>query len=84
MRTEHLTSRQMEVLALMADGLSNAEIAQRLFLSRARVKVVLWEVYAELGLTGRHGQGSIRVRATNRARELGLIPCTCRRTDGVL
>jgi DNA-binding NarL/FixJ family response regulator len=78
MRMEHLTSRQMEVLALMADGLTNAEIADRLFLSRARVKVVLRDVYAELGLLGPHGQGAIRVRAANRARELGLVPCRCK------
>lgn len=47
---ERLTSRQREVLALMAEGRSNAGIAERLFLSRKAVVKHVSHVYAALGL----------------------------------
>jgi predicted ATPase/DNA-binding CsgD family transcriptional regulator/DNA-binding XRE family transcriptional regulator len=49
----NLTSRQAEVLRLLADGLSNKEIAQRLYLSRGTVERHLASIYHKLGLGGR-------------------------------
>jgi ATP/maltotriose-dependent transcriptional regulator MalT len=49
----NLTSRQAEVLQLLADGLSNKEIAERLFLSRGTVERHLTTIYRKLGLGGR-------------------------------
>jgi DNA-binding NarL/FixJ family response regulator len=48
-----LTSRQREVLALVAEDLSNAEIAQRLFLSESTVKQHLRAAYKVLGVKNR-------------------------------
>jgi DNA-binding NarL/FixJ family response regulator len=48
-----LTSRQREVLALVAEDLSNAEIAQRLFLTESSVKQHLRAAYKVLGVTKR-------------------------------
>jgi DNA-binding NarL/FixJ family response regulator len=50
---ERLTPRQLEVLALMADGLSNAGIAQRLCLSEKAVIKHVINIYNELGLERR-------------------------------
>jgi DNA-binding NarL/FixJ family response regulator len=47
---ERLTPRQREVLALMAEGRSNAGIADRLFLSEKAVIKHVSHVYDELGL----------------------------------
>ena len=48
-----LTSRQREVLALVAEDLSNVEIAQRLFLTESTVKQHLRAAYKVLGVTKR-------------------------------
>jgi DNA-binding NarL/FixJ family response regulator len=46
---DRLTSRQRDVLALMAEGRSNAAIAERLFLSEKAVIKHISHVYRELG-----------------------------------
>jgi DNA-binding CsgD family transcriptional regulator len=48
-----LTPREREVLALVADGSSNAEVAARLWLSVGTVRVHLNHIYAKLGVTNR-------------------------------
>ncbi len=48
-----LSRREIEVLALVADGLSNQQISQRLFLSQATVKSHLAHVYAKLDVDSR-------------------------------
>jgi DNA-binding NarL/FixJ family response regulator len=47
---ERLTDRQRQVLALMAEGRSNAGIAERLFLSERAVVKHVSHVYDELGI----------------------------------
>jgi DNA-binding NarL/FixJ family response regulator len=49
----NLTARQAEVLRLLADGLSNKEIAARLYLSPGTVERHLATIYRKLGLGGR-------------------------------
>src|SRR3712207_2818349 len=63
---EPLSGRELEVLALMAAGESNGEIASRLFISTTTVKTHVNNLYRKLGT-------SSRTRAVARARELGLI-----------
>ncbi|HEY8584334.1 MAG TPA: helix-turn-helix transcriptional regulator, partial [Capillimicrobium sp.] len=46
----HLTERQREVLGLMAEGRSNAAIAERLVISEKAVVRHASHIYAELGL----------------------------------
>lgn len=49
-----LSSRQWEVLKLAADGLSNAQIGERLYLSESTVKQHLRSVYKLLGVKNRN------------------------------
>ncbi|MBE3599741.1 MAG: response regulator transcription factor [Limnochordaceae bacterium] len=58
-----LTEREWEVLQLIADGLSNREIARRLFLTEGTVKNYISAIYAKIGTND-------RVRAAILAREL--------------
>ena len=48
-----LTTREAEVLALLASGLSNSEIAQRLFVSHATVKTHINRIFAKTGARNR-------------------------------
>jgi DNA-binding NarL/FixJ family response regulator len=44
-----LTQREAEILALIADGLTNTEIAGRLFLSNHTVKTHISRIFAKTG-----------------------------------
>ena len=48
-----LTAREAEVLTLLAEGLSNAEIGQRLYLSHATVKTHINRIFAKTGARDR-------------------------------
>lgn len=48
-----LTTREAEVLALIAEGLSNAEICERLFVSQATVKSHINRIFAKIGARDR-------------------------------
>ena len=60
---EALTSREVEVLGLVARGSSNAEIAGALFISEATVKTHLVHVYDKLGVDSRTAAVRVAVRA---------------------
>jgi DNA-binding NarL/FixJ family response regulator len=48
-----LTSREVEVLELVAEGLTNVQVAQRLFLSPRTVDTHLTSIYHKLGVGSR-------------------------------
>ncbi|WP_312018605.1 response regulator transcription factor [Streptomyces sp. I05A-00742] len=50
---ERLTARETEILTLIAEGLSNTEISDRLFLSRATVKTHINRIFAKTGARDR-------------------------------
>lgn len=63
---EPLSERELEVLQLVAEGLSNREIAERLFVALSTVKGHNRVIYGKLNV-------SRRTEAVARARELGLL-----------
>jgi DNA-binding CsgD family transcriptional regulator len=62
-----LTARQLEVLRLLDDGLTNAELAERLYLSVKTVDHHVSAILAKLGVTKRRD-------AVRRARAVGILP----------
>jgi LuxR family maltose regulon positive regulatory protein len=64
---EQLTSRELEVLGMLAAGKSNQAIASQLFVTLDTVKKHVSHLLGKLGAEN-------RTEAVTRARELGLIP----------
>ncbi len=62
-----ITPRELEILEAMAAGLSNREIAERLFVSENTVKTHAGRLFDKL-------QARRRTQAVQRAKEAGLIP----------
>src|SRR5438105_12340571 len=50
---DQLTKRELEILRLIADGLSNQDIGQRLFISVGTVKWYLKQIYGKLHVSSR-------------------------------
>lgn len=61
-----LTDRELEILRLVAQGLSNTEISQRLYLAVRTIKGHNLRIFNKL-------QVQNRTEAVARARELGLL-----------
>jgi len=57
-----LTPTEREVVALVADGLSNPDVADRLFMSRSTVKTHLNHVFVKLGVATRSELAAAYVR----------------------
>jgi DNA-binding CsgD family transcriptional regulator/tetratricopeptide (TPR) repeat protein len=62
----HLTNRQLEVLSLISEGLSNGEIADRLYLSKKTVEHHVSAIYPKLGVTDRAGAMVVAERILTR------------------
>ena len=62
-----ITARELEIIEAMAAGLSNREIAERLFVSENTVKTHAARVFDKLAARR-------RTQAVQRAKEAGLIP----------
>ena len=60
-----LTPREIEIVRMVASGLGNREVGEKLFISEGTVKTHLHSVYEKLGLKG-------RVQLANYAQENGL------------
>jgi DNA-binding NarL/FixJ family response regulator len=65
-RLRSMTTRELDVLALLGEGLSNADIAARLFLSTGTVKDHISAILAKLGTSN-------RVQAAVFAHQAGLL-----------
>jgi two-component system, NarL family, response regulator LiaR len=66
-QTVGITARELEILALIARGLSNREIAMQLFVSENTVKTHCARAFDKLG-------AARRTQAVQRGKELGLLP----------
>lgn len=62
-----ITKRELEILELIAHGMSNREIAEKLFVSENTVKTHLSRLFDKLG-------AKRRTQAVQIAKETGLIP----------
>jgi two-component system, NarL family, response regulator LiaR len=66
-QTLGITARELEILTLVARGLSNREIATQLFVSENTVKTHCARVFDKLG-------AARRTQAVQRGKEMGLLP----------
>ncbi|MDR3772566.1 MAG: response regulator transcription factor [Terracidiphilus sp.] len=66
-QTLGITARELEILTLVARGLSNREIATQLFVSENTVKTHCARAFDKLG-------AARRTQAVQRGKELGLLP----------
>jgi DNA-binding CsgD family transcriptional regulator len=66
-QTLGITARELEILSLVARGLSNREIATQLFVSENTVKTHCSRAFDKLG-------AARRTQAVQRGKELGLLP----------
>ncbi|MGD0730146.1 MAG: LuxR C-terminal-related transcriptional regulator [Terracidiphilus sp.] len=66
-QTLGITARELEILGLVARGLSNREIATQLFVSENTVKTHCARAFDKLG-------AARRTQAVQRGKELGLLP----------
>jgi DNA-binding CsgD family transcriptional regulator len=66
-QTLGITPRELEILTLVAQGLSNREIATQLFVSENTVKTHCARAFDKLG-------AARRTQAVQRGKELGLLP----------
>ncbi|HUB30323.1 MAG TPA: response regulator transcription factor [Terracidiphilus sp.] len=66
-QTLGITARELEILGLVARGLSNREIASELFVSENTVKTHCARAFDKLG-------AARRTQAVQRGKELGLLP----------
>jgi DNA-binding CsgD family transcriptional regulator len=68
-KTEHpdLTRRELEILRLVAEGLSNAELAKMLWVTEQTVKFHLSNIYRKLNVSN-------RTEASRWAQLNGLLP----------
>jgi NarL family two-component system response regulator LiaR len=66
-QTLGITARELEILSLVARGLSNREIAAQLFVSENTVKTHCARTFDKLG-------AARRTQAVQRGKELGLLP----------
>ena len=66
---DSLTEREHEILLLLSQGLTNKDIATRLYLSSGTIKAHNHNIFMKLGV-------SSRTQALLRAQELGLLNLT--------
>ena len=66
---EPLSERELEIIQLIAEGLKNQEISERLFLSQNTVKAHNRNIFSKLGVNS-------RTQAVARARALGILKST--------
>lgn len=63
----NLSARETQILRLVAEGLTNREIAEQLFISKYTAECHIKRIYKKLAVTS-------RTRAVNLARQRGLLP----------